>query len=122
MATGPGSNTPASCQVSPVAAPQPTVNVEEQSCDSIVANPALGSDDSATDEQHDEEAAAAAAAIAAATAAANAAANEAKEKQKLEKKERHAQKKLIKELAVCRAMLEGMEVCLNSAISIELLI
>lgn len=50
-----------------------------------------------------------------AAAAANAAAiNEAKEKLKLEKKERHATKKLIKELAVCKTMLEGMEVAYNN--------
>lgn len=36
--------------------------------------------------------------------------NEAKEKLKLEKKERHAAKKLIKELAACKTMLEAMEV------------
>lgn len=36
--------------------------------------------------------------------------NEAKEKLKLEKKERHATKKLIKELAACKTMLEAMEV------------
>ncbi|KAG4066992.1 hypothetical protein HA402_007740 [Bradysia odoriphaga] len=35
--------------------------------------------------------------------------NEAKEKLKLEKKERHAAKKLIKELAACKTMLEAME-------------
>lgn len=47
-----------------------------------------------------------------AVAVANAAAafNEAREKMKMEKKERHATKKLVKELAVCKAILEGMEV------------
>lgn len=47
---------------------------------------------------------------AAAVANAAAAFNEAREKMKLEKKERHATKKLVKELAVCKAILEGMEV------------
>lgn len=49
-------------------------------------------------------------AAAAEAAAATLSYNEAREKQRQEKKERHATKKLIKELAVCKAILEGMEV------------
>lgn len=63
------------------------------------------------DEAFDDNDTEAAIAHAAAAAAAAAAALEAKEKSKLEKKERHATKKLMKELAVCKTMLEGMEVC-----------
>lgn len=51
---------------------------------------------------------------AAAEAAAALSYSEAREKQRQEKKERHATKKLIKELAVCKAMLEGMEVSEHS--------
>lgn len=36
--------------------------------------------------------------------------NESKEKLKLEKKEKHSAKKLMKELAVCKIILEEMEV------------
>lgn len=61
---------------------------------------------------HVSPASSSAATLDSAVAVANAAAafNEAREKMKIEKKERHATKKLVKELAVCKAILEGMEV------------
>lgn len=45
--------------------------------------------------------------------------NESKEKLKLEKKEKHSAKKLMKELAVCKIILEEMEVKKKIFLSIK---